>query len=706
MQNTLTQQEQDFINSFQSNFSGFKDKKIVLYGTGVKTKLIVENFNYNFIGLMDKEPENTGKTFFNLKVLTYDEVINNVDLIIILSGDIYFNIIYSRIEFLQKDYNIPIYFCDGTQAKPYEIDANIEQNPYWQKNLTSLKAEIDKNEIISFDIFDTLITRKIIEPVEIWKSLGAKIKDEGDFLRDRIKTEINLRNSATLENIYKELSNKYKISYKDEQKFELEHIVARYDIVEAFNYAKKQKKDVYLITDIYHSKKFIKKVLKKLGIKGYKDILISCELGKRKADKTLWQHYSNIIKGKTALHIGDDLKSDIQNAEEFGINTFHILSPYEMLKNSTIKSIVPNICSFDESMIMGKIISRIFNSPFALSNTRGQVSIDNLENLGYSLFAPILFNYITWILKENLKNKTDKILFVARDGYFLEKLYNFTVKKFKIKNAPKAQYLMISRPMITIINLKDENDIEEALKISFQGKISDYLKIRFGLDIKNERIINTAIDTNEIKEIVYTNKQNILENAKNQRRLYLKYLKTVIKDKEKIALVDPTYNGTNQYFLSKLLDKEINGYYCNANLSDKNLYFKNNMFALFQNKNDAEAKASHLRKHSKFLEEGILVAPTGVCLKINKNLSFQFAQAGTTQKQFYNKEKTYRLVVEYFNDAFLEYNSIEDVRTSSELIDCIFKLFNDEKISITKEIKDTFFIDERYNAIFDKNLFK
>jgi hypothetical protein len=124
----------NFLKTFEKKFDQYKDLRIVLYGIGVKTISILENINFNFIGLMDKNPDSIGKTYFELKVLSPDEVIKSADIIIIVSADVYFQTIFSRIEFLQKEHSIPIFFCDGTEAKSYSKDNDIHENHYWQKD--------------------------------------------------------------------------------------------------------------------------------------------------------------------------------------------------------------------------------------------------------------------------------------------------------------------------------------------------------------------------------------------------------------------------------------------------------------------------------------------------------------------------------------------------------------------------------------------
>ena len=57
--------------------------------------------------------------------------------------------------------------------------------------MLALKQLIDKNNIISFDIFDTLILRNIFQPTDIFRILAKFAKDEFDidefFFKKRVE---------------------------------------------------------------------------------------------------------------------------------------------------------------------------------------------------------------------------------------------------------------------------------------------------------------------------------------------------------------------------------------------------------------------------------------------------------------------------------------------------------------------------------------
>ena len=58
-------------------------------------------------------------------------------------------------------------------------------------------------------------------------------------------------------------------------------------------------------------------------------------------------------------------------------------------------------------------------------------SINSYEDLGYIIFGPLLYYYIAWLIQISKKKKIKKILFCAREGYFMIKLFKFMIKKSK-----------------------------------------------------------------------------------------------------------------------------------------------------------------------------------------------------------------------------------------------------------------------------------
>ena len=145
--------------------------------------------------------------------------------------------------------------------------------------MLALKQLIDKNNIISFDIFDTLILRNIFQPTDIFRILAKFAKDEfdiDDFFQKRVEGEKKARDKvknseADFQEIYDEVEklcgcNIEKIKQMELQ-LEMEFSVINPYMMEIWKYASEQKKTIIFISDMYLSSDFIKKLLKKNGYK-------------------------------------------------------------------------------------------------------------------------------------------------------------------------------------------------------------------------------------------------------------------------------------------------------------------------------------------------------------------------------------------------------------------------------------------------------
>ena len=167
--NSVTKSAENFIEAFK----GLKDKKIVLYGLGQYTATLLNMTDeFCFVGLLDGNVQNIGKEFYGLEVLSIEEAVEKADLIVINTSTFYWNTIYDRI----KEVEIPVYYANGEPAKVQNLDKGILKRK--EKDITSEKIRqlIDKNEVISFDLYDTLIMRTVCNPNDVFKIVERKLE--------------------------------------------------------------------------------------------------------------------------------------------------------------------------------------------------------------------------------------------------------------------------------------------------------------------------------------------------------------------------------------------------------------------------------------------------------------------------------------------------------------------------------------------------
>ena len=406
------------IDEFHENFNCLKNKRFVLYGIGRYTATLVQGLkDFNFVGLMDKDPQNIGKEMFGLPILSAKQAEENGDLVVINTSETYWDVIYSRIEHIK----IPVYYKNGKRAQKKDFTGAV--NPYSNLSLDNLLKEIDNSDVVSFDFFDTLFMRKVCNPRDVFLLLEREFSDSWNYVESystvRSYALQSMPENYTLNQLYDEIQHiaglphdlALKIKNR-ELELELDLLYPRDTVIEAMRHAMALNKEVYIISDMYLPKSFYEQVFTKYCVPINKNhILTSCELGRNKKDGNIWSYYLNIIGNKKALHVGDNPDADVKMPQQYGILTYQTPSAWDLLQASSLNTIVPFITDLYSSAITGCIISKLFNNPFALCKENGQVEIQDEFTMGYVVLG--LFGEKN-IQELNLKNRinTGRVHFI------------------------------------------------------------------------------------------------------------------------------------------------------------------------------------------------------------------------------------------------------------------------------------------------------
>lgn len=222
-------------------------------------------------------------------------------------------------------------------------ERNIHQY-HAAKSFTSFKREVDASETICFDIFDTLITRIVPRPDDLFdmveSALDGDLGQKSEFHRHRKAAENALRvakssGDVSYDEIYAELARRKEAAgiaeraCELEEAYELRATVARRQMVRGLNYALERGKRVILASDMYMRRPQVERLLTKSGVQGYHELYLSSETGLRKDDLSLWHHLIEKERAQNAsfLHVGDNEHSDVQVPLGLGIRFYHVLSP-------------------------------------------------------------------------------------------------------------------------------------------------------------------------------------------------------------------------------------------------------------------------------------------------------------------------------------------------------------------------------------------
>ena len=584
-----------------------KNKKILIYGTGVWCRRLIDGLkdSASIIGILDKEK--TEGEIQGIPILKWENIQSGVaDAVIIASRPQFYKEIYTRIFGKCLNLGLDIYSADGQNLKnEYDKAAvNIENALYYAKTKEQLLNKIAEYDAISFDVFDTLVMRKTLEPADIFDIVDEKLHKKGvtieNFSTRRRTAESRLWQvlpHCTIDDIYEFLQSELhldsetaNLAKKIEEQCELENLVPRKTMVEVFNEALRMKKKVNLVSDMYYPADVLGKMLQRLGIDGYDKLYVSCDYKTGKSEN-LFAEYKKDIDAAKALHIGDNKNADIIAPRKYEIDSFEVWSAYKMLENSSMSNILVYAASKLDRLFLGHFIADVLNDPFALHEYSGGVHVVTIEQFSYFLM-PIVMLYMQNLYKVLDSGSYNTVLFSSRDCYLMKRIFDEEILRPK-KEGVRSVYFLTSRRVVLKAAFSNlENVINYA----------DYLNCPEMFFKHLNRIINSA--SIQIGDKISHNELDIIKDEANKTKTnYMNYIKkNNLKINESCLLCDLISSGTVHYYLNRVFNCTMDGLYLatTTQFSTRNL----NVHYIYRdwNKDSADTKLLH------FLEK-IITAP-------------------------------------------------------------------------------------------------
>lgn len=702
----MINQEQYVKSLFKKYFEKYKNEKIAIYGLGKNTKVILDEFrDFNIVALMDEIK--TGEFIWGLPVVSCKEAYKmGVKKIIIVARTANVTIIYRRIANDCERFDIRVYDINGE-----ELNDALEKYkcPDSYKKLTriALEDKIKEYDVISFDIFDTLLMRKVLFPTDIFikvekKAISQEIIDKQlNYYKERINAERELYSTTnpTIFEIYERLANNTSIS-SDTAKLLMElelqeeekQLIARQDMISIVKYASEQGKIICCTSDMYLTKDILSVFLELKGFDGFDQIFISCEHRTSKCGglfSVLRTSYPNM----RILHIGDNIDADIHMAYNMGIDeAFHIKSALQMLEDSAVCSILKHTESISNREFIGDFIAEQFNSPFVFELSEGKCVINSCYQLGYRFIEPIITSFVSWMLEEISKEEIDILLLGSRDGWIIKNLLDELnyYKKIKIP----YYYFYASRSACTIAGLKNEDDILYAASLAFAGDVREKLSIRF--DLQDNEIFDRKTDESE-EEYILRHSSLILEKAKRDKARYKKYRdKLSFKDDKKIGFFDFVSSGTCQMWLEDIFSWDMTGLYFLRIYEEKKAELTIN--SMFEMGHIYEKQKYKIYDNYLFMEN-IITSPEPTIRKFDDNGNVLFGEDNRSKRQFEDLKEIHRGIIDGFKEK-LENRNLKTV--SKELADAVLSYVRKEySIMNIDYFESNLLKDEFCNRVFD-----
>lgn len=448
----------------------------------------------------------------------------------------------------------------------------------------NIYEEIKKHEIISFDIFDTLLIRPYVKPTDLFLHIEKLYKIKG-FHKNRILAEKSARGKyidyeeITLNQIYEEIDDKYKRFKEIEIELEDRILTTHKENKEIYDYALRIGKKIIIVSDMYLPKNAIEKILIKNNYTNYYKLYLSSDLMLTKDSGNLYKYIINDlnVKPSTIMHLGDNFHSDFNNPKLYGIDSVYIEKIIDTFLENNIRSkklLNKNKNNIGVSIMLGL-------SAFSCFNKNDKNKDKNYwRNFGFIYGGPAVFSYMNWLKKQIIKEDIKEVLFVARDGYSLKKVFDI-IKPEYIKThyiyAPRIIYYLIALDF-KYYNLGDS--VKSVLEY-YKDK-DEYLE--------KQTPSSTAL-YNEGYKFILSNIEIYKNLAKQEYQNYKEYIEKFNIDKDNIGIVDTgSLFKTSQKIISLFLGKEnIIGYYW---ILFKNKYYKSNQYKAKSFEKEVKSKIS------------------------------------------------------------------------------------------------------------------
>ncbi len=340
--------------------------------------------------------------------------------------------------------NLSYYVLEDKSTAPDCVRENIEANESCVPGVSpdALAEKLMGYEVISFDVFDTMIYRYVARPTDVFYFIGNSLGCV-DFRRLRIEAEKTVRKEklklsgsaeVNLDEIAEELEKSTGISKTLLINAELEaekalcypnpYMKRVWDILRA------EGKALIILSDMYLGENNIRELLE---ICGYDtsdtEIMVSCDLLKSKADGSLYTLLKKLkCKCRSFAHIGDNENSDIINAKKAKITAFKCINPDKKGSKYRTNKMSPIQQSVWAGLVNKKMYSELN-------------SYDRYFNSGYNYCGILIYGFCSFIERLTEKSKLKKILFCGSGKDILKNIYDkyFNHPDTETINEPSAE---------------------------------------------------------------------------------------------------------------------------------------------------------------------------------------------------------------------------------------------------------------------------
>ncbi len=449
------------------------------------------------------------------------------------------------------------------------------------------RADLKLPVLHSFDLFDTLIARKVLKPEGIFFYVKYKMEHSEINFPDQLTTdypairqycEENVREyyrktllvrkstwrEISFSEIFDRMAELYHLSEQQiktlmdwELEAEYENCIPIEEQIRQVRELTEKGETVLLISDMYLPKSFIQKLLKKAcPLLAELPLFLSSDLGVQKTTRKLFLEAFNQLddyRYKIWFHHGDNPLADSISPQKLGICPVPVTTP-DFNEYETF--LVKTIGTYDGFLLAAQM------AHFRCTNPSEK------EYYAYAYVSLYFVPYIHWAIHHAIEQGTKCVYFISRDGHHLKRIADRIIEEEHLNL--KTKYIYGSRAAWRIPSFVEAMDEEFFYSFGNLAQVSSYENLLKALFITDQQFDTLFPELGKVKTTKYITpalrktilstvkasssyREYLLDYGAKKRKLVEKYFLQEIDFSEPYAFIEYWGRGYTQDCFVRLL---------------------------------------------------------------------------------------------------------------------------------------------------------
>ncbi len=335
---------------------------------------------------------------------------------------------------------------EATESRPAASPADRRLQP------AVLALEDGAVDVVSFDVFDTLLWRTVPEPVDVFEMIGRRLHDNGtiaseigpeSFARLRQRAELRCRHRFMARNEIPEVSLREIYSTLPtwifggvdaadavdvEVDVECDVTVVDLEVAALATLAQKHGARLVCVSDTYFSESDLRRLLDRTPLHDveFERMFVSSQYRVGKGSG-IWKSVIAAldVEPSRIVHIGDNDEVDVKAPAEHGIRTVHHAQRTPQLTTILQREGVLG----QRNPLEPKPWLDPKGGDFGLTALRSKTvevagpGVDNpFWRFGASVLGPVFTGFAEWVIQQAEANRQDTVYCVMREGEFMSRL--------------------------------------------------------------------------------------------------------------------------------------------------------------------------------------------------------------------------------------------------------------------------------------------